>query len=60
MNYFPENEIMSITRPSMDSTGEEVFKRKNENMQFVKNDVYVSNNTTKEKEIRYNTVRIVI
>lgn len=42
---------MSITRPSIDmNTGEDVLKRKIENMKFAKKDVYVD--TNKEKEIR--------
>lgn len=44
---------MSITRPSIDmNTGEEVLKRKIENIQFTKKDDYVDNKTKKEKEIR--------
>ncbi|XP_025417158.1 MAP kinase-activating death domain protein isoform X2 [Sipha flava] len=56
-NYFPENEIMSITRPSIDTnTGEEVLKRKIENIKFTKKNEYVDNTTNKEiRQISTNT-----
>jgi hypothetical protein len=40
---------MSITRPSIDTnTGEEVLKRKIENIKFTKKNEYVDNTTNKE------------
>ncbi|XP_060856008.1 MAP kinase-activating death domain protein isoform X3 [Metopolophium dirhodum] len=65
---FPENEVMSTTRPPMEfsSTGEDISKRKMENFQSRSNVINTDNRTNRGNEIRrqtstnsaYNTVDI--
>ncbi|KAL4104662.1 hypothetical protein QTP88_019944 [Uroleucon formosanum] len=67
-NSFPENEVMSTTRPPMEfsSTGEDISKRKMENFQSRSNVINIDNSTNRGNEIRrqtstnsaYNTVDI--
>ncbi|XP_060847508.1 MAP kinase-activating death domain protein isoform X3 [Rhopalosiphum padi] len=67
-NSFPENEIMSTSRPPIEytSTGEDISKRKMENFQLNSNVVNTDNSTNRGNEIRrqtsintaYNTVDI--